>query len=273
MIINHNNLVISDEVVHLLMPVAKVIQQVGNDLQGLTAMGRRWMGWNEQQDAHQALAAQQELLDRAGHLGQLVGLVTMGLVALRAGRLWEVHQVCQATLQQPAGWKGWAHQMAGTQPFMHGLTYLNCCSQQLGLYAAGMFLLYLLMRLSWSGTGQRSGLRGRPSQAFQLDLLVVKAGLCSWLGAHVVHCLGGAWLPWLVGWLAWCGVQLWLNVRVVASLHSSVAIVLVALVMPLVNAIGPFRPNAVALQGWAVEVFPVLAWAPSLGHLLPGNWW
>jgi hypothetical protein len=71
----------------------RVIQQVGNDLQGLTAMGRRWMGYNEQQDAHQALAAQQELLDRAGHLGQLVGLVTMGLVALRAGRLWEVHQV------------------------------------------------------------------------------------------------------------------------------------------------------------------------------------
>lgn len=71
----------------------RCIQQVGNDLQGLTAMGRRWMGWNEQQDADQALAAQQELLDRAGHLGQLVGLVTMGLVALRAGRLWEVHQV------------------------------------------------------------------------------------------------------------------------------------------------------------------------------------
>lgn len=73
----------------------RCIQQVGNDLQGLTAMGRRWMGWNEQQDADQALAAQQELLDRAGHLGQLVGLVTMGLVALRAGRLWEVHQVSQ----------------------------------------------------------------------------------------------------------------------------------------------------------------------------------
>lgn len=154
---------------------------------------------------------------------------------------------------------------------------VSCCvlhRASAGLYAAGMFLLYLLLRVSRSGAGQHSGPKGRPSQAFKLDLLVVKAGLCSWLGAHVVHCLGGAWLPWLVGWLAWCGVQLWLNVRVVASsLHSSVAIVLVALVMPLLNSIGPFRPGAIALQGWAVEVFTVLRWAPSLGQLLPGGWW
>ena len=46
-----------------------------------------------QQDAAQRLAAQQQLLDSAGHFGQLLCLAVMGLVALRAGRLAQVHQV------------------------------------------------------------------------------------------------------------------------------------------------------------------------------------
>jgi hypothetical protein len=51
------------------------------------------MGWSDQQDRDQRLAAQQELHDRAGHFGQMLGLVAMGWVALKNGRLWDVHKV------------------------------------------------------------------------------------------------------------------------------------------------------------------------------------
>jgi hypothetical protein len=49
------------------------------------------------QEALQKLAQQQELLDRAAHFGQLVGLMCMVAVALSAGRLWEVHLVSQGS--------------------------------------------------------------------------------------------------------------------------------------------------------------------------------
>lgn len=53
-------------------------------------------------------------------------------------------QVCQVSMQQPAGWRSWAHQMAGTQSLAGGLRYLNCCCQQLGewlplMYASPLF--------------------------------------------------------------------------------------------------------------------------------------
>lgn len=145
-----------------------------------------------------------------------------------------------------------------------------CLSEFLlaGLYAAGMFLLYLLLRVSWSGSYRRSS-TGRPSNSFQLDLLVVKGLLCSWLGAHVVHCLGGAWLPWLLGWLVWCGMQLVMHVRLVNSAHSSVIVVLVAVVVPLFMSWAPFRPGAIEWHGWAVETFPLLKQAPLLSQLIP----
>lgn len=71
----------------------RCVQEVGESLKHISDVGRRWMGWTDSQNKDQQLAAQQELLDRAGHFGQLLGLVVMGLVALRAGRLWDVHQV------------------------------------------------------------------------------------------------------------------------------------------------------------------------------------
>jgi hypothetical protein len=140
-----------------------------------------------------------------------------------------------------------------------------------GLYAAGLFVLYMLLRASVSGSGAcRRTATGRPSNAFQLDLIVVKGLVCSWLGAHVVHCLGGAWLPWLVGWLAWCATQLWLSLWEVNTIHSGLSVVLVALVLPLAIALGPFQSGAILLQGWVLEVFPVLNQLPSLGQLLLG---
>lgn len=78
----------------LLLPCAhRCLQEVGCHLQKLSDVAGRWLGVSDQQDRDQRLAAQQELLDRAAHFGQLLGLVAMGAVALRAGRLWEVHQV------------------------------------------------------------------------------------------------------------------------------------------------------------------------------------
>lgn len=137
-----------------------------------------------------------------------------------------------------------------------------------------MFALYMLARVCWSGTPsfRRGGgaAAGHPSNLFQLDLLVVKGVVCSWLGAHVVHCLGGAWLPWLVGWLSWCGMQLWLNVRVVSQLQSGVSVLLVAMVLPVAMSLGPFRPEARLVQAHVLQAVPVLrpSWL-ALGQLLP----
>lgn len=59
----------------------------------LTERIEKLTGWSTAQEALQKLAQQQELLDRAAHFGQLVGLMCMVAVALYAGRLWEVHLV------------------------------------------------------------------------------------------------------------------------------------------------------------------------------------
>jgi hypothetical protein len=77
------------------MPVCccSTFQEVGDSLRHIADFSQRWVRKSAEQDAAQRLAAQQQLLDSAGHFGQLVCLCVMGLVALRAGRLSQVHQV------------------------------------------------------------------------------------------------------------------------------------------------------------------------------------
>lgn len=65
-----------------------------DSLHPIATAAKAWVGWSSVQEAEQRLAAQQELLERSGHFGQVLGLVASAAVALRAGRLWEVHQVC-----------------------------------------------------------------------------------------------------------------------------------------------------------------------------------
>jgi hypothetical protein len=96
----------------------------------------------------------------------------------------------------------------------------------------------------------------------------VKGLVCSYLGAHVVHCLGGAWLPWLLGWLAWCGLQLRLQLHTVNSFQSCVSVMLVGFVLPVALCLVPFRPSAIEFQEWATEAIPGLKHAPGLGQLL-----
>jgi hypothetical protein len=124
----------------------------------------------------------------------------------------------------------------------------------------------------WQGGGGRHGSGGggggRPSNTWQLDLLVVKAGICSWLGAHVVHCLGGAWLLWLAAWLAWCGLQAALHVRLVERWASGGAVATVSLALPVAMALLPFRAGSILAQGWALEAAPALQRVPTLGGLL-----
>ena len=77
------------------MPVCccSTFQEVGDSLRHIADFSQRWVRKSSEQDAAQRLAAQQQLLDSAGHFGQLLCLCVMGLVALRAGRLSQVHQV------------------------------------------------------------------------------------------------------------------------------------------------------------------------------------
>ena len=128
-------------------------------------------------------------------------------------------------------------------------------------------MLYLLFKLSWSGsagTNNRGAVAAAPSNAYQLDLFVVKGGVCSFFGAHVVHCLGGAWLPWLAGWLLWCGCQLLPQMRLVGRLHSSLLVVVIAVAAPLLVSFGCFLPEAIRVQGFIVDALPALRLPPLL---------
>jgi hypothetical protein len=142
-----------------------------------------------------------------------------------------------------------------------------CYALCAGLYAVGLLVLYVLLRSTWSSAYIRLP-SGRPSNAFQLDLLVVKGLVCSYLGAHVVHGLWGAWLPWLLGWLAWCALQLRLQLHTVSSFQSCVSVMLVAFILPVALSLVPFRPSAIEFQEWATEALPVPQHAPGLGQLL-----
>jgi hypothetical protein len=106
----------------------------------VAALGARLLGWSADRDRQAALAAQQQLLDRAAHTGQLVGLVVLAATALRAGRLWEVHVVCRDHVQAgrgASGWSGLVRRATGTAPLADGWRYLHCCAQQMGESACG----------------------------------------------------------------------------------------------------------------------------------------
>jgi len=82
----------------LVQPVCVVVHcravdKLGNAVQRVEDMLSHLMGMRKADKAQEQLADQQALFERAGHLGQLVGLAVMAIVALRAGRVWEVHQV------------------------------------------------------------------------------------------------------------------------------------------------------------------------------------
>jgi len=136
------------------------------------------------------------------------------------------------------------------------------------MYAGGLFVVYLLARFALSGVSvAMRGASGRPSNAYQLDLIVFKGLVCSTLGSILVHCLGGAWLPWLVGWLLSCSFQLVPNVRIVSRLQSAVFVVLVVLV-PAATSWSTFLPKAFTLQASLLEAVPLLR---SVHALLPGR--
>lgn len=137
-----------------------------------------------------------------------------------------------------------------------------------GMYAGGLFVVYLLARFALSGvSAHMRAASGRPSNAYQLDLIVFKGLVCSTLGSILVHCLGGAWLPWLVGWLLSCSFQLVPNVRIVSRLQSAVFVVLVVLV-PAATSWATFLPKAFTLQASLLEAVPLLR---SVHALLPGR--
>lgn len=71
----------------------RAVDKLGNAVQRVEDVLSHLVGMRTADKAQEQLADQQALFERAGHLGQLVGLAVMTMVALRAGRVWEVHQV------------------------------------------------------------------------------------------------------------------------------------------------------------------------------------
>jgi hypothetical protein len=144
-----------------------------------------------------------------------------------------------------------------------------------GLYAVGLLVLYWLSRASWQGLLSSSSSHsskaaaGTPSRAWQLDLLLFRGVVCSLVGVHVVHCLGAAWLPWLLLWQVWVGCQIGVQVVQLRWCSSMLAVLFVGLLLPLGMAAVPFHAKALVLQGWLLEVAPWLQQVLVLQRVLP----
>jgi hypothetical protein len=157
----------------------------------------------------------------------------------------------------------------------------SCCCCTLtaaaGLFVVGLLLLYWLARASWqsllstaAGARRAAGIAAAaPSRAWQLDLLLFRGVVCSLAGVHVVHCLGAAWLPWLLLWLMWVGCQMVLQIVQLRLLSSMLAVLSVGLLLPLAMAAVPFHPEAVVLQGLVLEMAPWVGQLLLLQRLLP----
>lgn len=133
-----------------------------------------------------------------------------------------------------------------------------------GLYAVGLLAVAWLARISVSGLLSSS----RAARAWQLDLIVFRGIVCSLAGVHVVHCLGAAWLTWLLMWLVWVGCQLVLQLVQLSSSSSTLMALGVALGLPLLMAVAPFHVSGLLLQGWLLDALPWLQRALVLQGLL-----
>jgi hypothetical protein len=142
-----------------------------------------------------------------------------------------------------------------------------------GLYAVGLLVLYWLARASWQGLLSSSNssktAAGTPSRAWQLDLLLFRGVVCSLVGVQVVHCLGAAWLPWLLLWQMWVACQIGVQVVQLRWCSSMLAVLCVGLLLPLAMAAVPFHAKALVLQGWLLEVSPWLQQLLVLQRVLP----
>eukprot|EP00878_Enallax_costatus_P006697 GHUV01007021.1.p1 GENE.GHUV01007021.1~~GHUV01007021.1.p1 ORF type:complete len:717 (+),score=210.53 GHUV01007021.1:1028-3178(+) len=258
----HQLSVLSATVVHQL-------QQLSSGISSLTSRMDQLLSWATEQDQHKRLAAQQVLGHNAGQMGLALLLVAVGVAALRVGRVWEVHQVCRGRSRGHAA--GWRERLTGTRPVTSAWLYTSCCAQELGLYAAGLMVLYWLAKAMWLNVLFNSS-RSRETHVnknWQVDVVVFKAVICAAAGAHIVHCLGAAWLPWVLLWWLWCGIQLLLQTRLLTTLTGLPLVLIVSLVLPVIMALAPFHPGAIQLQGWLMEVVPVLGRLPNIRHLLP----
>jgi hypothetical protein len=140
------------------------------------------------------------------------------------------------------------------------------------LYAVGLLVLYWLARASWQGLLSSSSSKaaaGTPSRAWQLDLLLFRGLVCSLVGVHVVHCLGAAWLPWLLLWQVWVGCQVEVQVVQLRWWSSMLSVLCVGLLLPLAMAVVPFHAGALMLQGWVLEVAPWAQQVLLLQRVLP----
>jgi hypothetical protein len=102
-----------------------------------------------------------------------------------------------------------------------------------------------------------------------LDVLVCRALLEAVVGTHIVACLGAAWLPWLLLWEAWCGLQCLglAGPRLGRGTQAGLVVVL-ALGLPGAMALLPFHPGALTAQAAAFRCLPWLAALPSVPRLL-----
>lgn len=132
-----------------------------------------------------------------------------------------------------------------------------------GLYAAALMLLYyaaqpVLARRAAAGD----------AAGWLLEILVCQAVLEGVIGAHIVSCLGAAWLPWLLVWEAWCGLQCVGMSGRRTRMQQAGLVVALSVALPAAAALWPFHASALALQSALFEQAPWLAALPSAPRLL-----
>lgn len=139
-----------------------------------------------------------------------------------------------------------------------------------GLFASALLLLYWMLRISWNCVvGGDAGVVGASSRGWLLDVLVLRSLVCSAVGVHVIHCLGGAWLSWLGLWIVWCSVQILMHSGGVRNGWSCACLVVaIALGLPLAAAVLPFHPMALHSQHATLAAYPALAMIPIWPYTL-----
>lgn len=115
-----------------------------------------------------------------------------------------------------------------------------------GLFGVGVVAaLWLVLPAALRMVGRESA----ASSAWPIDLGLILGCLGSAVGVRTVHCLGGSWAVWLVGWWLWCSAGACLyGLSGLRRLGSVVLTLGVSVALPAACGLLPFTPAAVPLQ-------------------------
>lgn len=204
-----------------------------------------------------ALKEQRALFSRIANVSFVLMVLLTAATAARGGRVSEVLGTC-AERSRP----GWLTGALG--PLGHAKSWFHwggCIAQELSLSLLGAMLLVKLV-----APYAVAGMARNRAATWQVDVLLLQGGVEAFLGAHLMHCLGGGWLPWLALWWAWCGLQVALYCAPLRSQWRHAAGAAALFATAAAAGYVPFHPTWYDLHASALLKYPWLgrASAPAL---------